>query len=988
MIIRNDKRGNRGARLLLGLLIAAALAGLLFFTMYRKAPPPPGEAPPLLQCSAEDSVGVLLPGEAKPRLFFVTGADTFMNGETFSLAAARRGLSSSLVKEGQPYGLGYQFRGLTGGEAYRVTIWRNSHQGQGDFVVDAEWGLYKAAEPTGRVEGKWEEFEVAFEVPYQVNEGRAKVYAYNPGAAYVYYDDLAIFKTRGTPREERGNLPLDSIRTINLVIEPQHYALLERKRDEALRIGVLKTEDGDFVPARIEENGALLDAKLRLKGDWTDHLLDDKWSFRIRLEDGLSWNRLTTFSLQSPYTRSFLLEYIFHRILAREGLLAPRYDFIHLKINGESRGAYAWEEHFEKQIPEYNQRREGPIMKFVEDGFWDVNERWDGDAYTDLDERIPIYPAAVTEPFHRSHYLGDSGLAAQVEIAQDLMNAYKHGERTVWEVFDADKVARYYALVDLLKAHHAFIWHNQRLYYNPVLAKLEPIGYDGYTESGPLVWIKKPFIGYGRNFRYMEPAYKGLMFERFFHDYAFVARYVHYLDEYSQEGFIDAFMAEMEPDIALREVLFQKEWPGYSFDRSFIREEAKKIRMAIFPLPHTSVKAYRAGAMGGGMAYQVFNYHCLPVRLLGVGKKADNLHPFRRDSLLPSYANNFPPEMATLVAEEDGKFIFFEVPGIDSIFQAEVLPWEAPGGPTPEQELFSGLQIKSNELYAVDEAKKEVRFKAGRYQTAEHILVPPGYTVEFEAGVDLDLVKGAMFISKSRVMARGSEERPVHIHSSDKSAGGFTLLQVPDGDKSEFFYCVFEGLRALDYKGWSLTGAVTAYESEVFFLHCRFLHNNSEDAVNLVRSVFNMTRCYVGYAASDGLDADFCTGTVDRCTFYHTVNDGMDISGTEFYVTDARVEHAGDKALSVGEESHAVVKGLDIRDCNIGIASKDLSVAEIEDVDLKDLKQGFVLYQKKPEYGPASMFVKKYTSSSVSQLYQVQEGSNFELEGRRIEGKW
>ena len=41
-------------------------------------------------------------------------------------------------------------------------------------------------------------------------------------------------------------------------------------------------------------------AKLRLKGDWLDHLKGDQWSFRVETASDKSWNRLKTFSIQNP----------------------------------------------------------------------------------------------------------------------------------------------------------------------------------------------------------------------------------------------------------------------------------------------------------------------------------------------------------------------------------------------------------------------------------------------------------------------------------------------------------------------------------------------------------------------------------------------------------------------------------------------------------------------------------------------------------------
>ena len=57
-----------------------------------------------------------------------------------------------------------------------------------------------------------------------------------------------------------------------------------------------------------------------------------------------------------------------HQIFKDEDILTTRYGFISVKLNGKSLGIYAYEEHFDKQLLEYNQRREAPILKFNEEG--------------------------------------------------------------------------------------------------------------------------------------------------------------------------------------------------------------------------------------------------------------------------------------------------------------------------------------------------------------------------------------------------------------------------------------------------------------------------------------------------------------------------------------------------------------------------------------------------------------------------------------------
>jgi len=178
---------------------------------------------------------------------------------------------------------------------------------------------------------------------------------------------------------------------------------------------------------------------MRLKGDWLDHLWGDKWSYRIKMRKKNTFNRLKTFSLQTPSARSYLLEWLTHKLFHENDVLTTRYGFVPLKFNNQPRGLYVWEEHFEKQLLEWNNRREGPIVKFSEDPFWQIQKininykKW---------PVFPYYPAATILPFGQSRTVESDVLFKQFISAQKLMNQYKYQQKKTHEIFDVDKMAK------------------------------------------------------------------------------------------------------------------------------------------------------------------------------------------------------------------------------------------------------------------------------------------------------------------------------------------------------------------------------------------------------------------------------------------------------------------------------------------------------------------------------------------------------------------
>ena len=142
------------------------------------------------------------------------------------------------------------------------------------------------------------------------------------------------------------------------------------------------------ITARITVDGKTAKVRMRLKGDITDHLQGDKWSFRIKVNgDNTIWG-MRRFSLQAPERSGWGHEWVMYQWFRKEGLISLRYDFIDLTLNGRRLGIFALEESFSKELIEHNRRREGPILK------------WDESLLFDHRKNEVGYKVEETELFH------------------------------------------------------------------------------------------------------------------------------------------------------------------------------------------------------------------------------------------------------------------------------------------------------------------------------------------------------------------------------------------------------------------------------------------------------------------------------------------------------------------------------------------------------------------------------------------------------------
>jgi len=287
-------------------------------------------------------------------------------------------------------------------------------------------------------------------------------------------DELRLYQDNGLP-------------TLSIDLKFKYYRQMIEKRDEALKIGILQTTDEDYVPVTMAlNNGPKMDAKMRLKGDWTDHLEGDKWSFRIHLKNDAQVLGFRQFSIQTPETRNFLYEWAFHQNLMEEDILTTRYHFVNVMLNGKLLGVYGIEENFAGELLESQGRRQGVIIRFDEDNLWD---KWayfyaNGTKFIGNGWSFTTEKTADISSFQTGKIEADPVLTAEALTARSLLRSFETGALPASQVFDVRAMGRFFALSDLWAACHGTNWHNLRFYYNPITTRLEPVVYDAipFTE--------------------------------------------------------------------------------------------------------------------------------------------------------------------------------------------------------------------------------------------------------------------------------------------------------------------------------------------------------------------------------------------------------------------------------------------------------------------------------------------------------------------------
>ncbi len=579
----------------------------------------------------------------------------------------------------------------------------------------------------------------------------------------------------------------DTLPTLYIDIAPDDFAKIEAKREDALKNWILLATNADFVPATVRVgDGDPVQVQLRLKGDWGDHFAHDKWSYRIEVQGGDAVMGMRVFSIQDPSTRTYANEWAFMQALRREDILTVGYSFAHVVQNGKTMGVYAVEEGFAKELLESQRRRESVIIRYNEDLLWETWAAYENDFVT---------PPGITEfhvidEFDSGGVDADPTLSAARDAAVGKLRAWWAGQLPASEVFDIDRMARFWALADLWGANHALDWHNLRFYYNPITTRLEPIAFDAQAlEDGAVADVTKlagrrELLAYG--------------------DARLRRAYVEALAEFTDPAYLAALQADVGGGLeAVRASLLPEFGDvtapdgGGVLDAPWdaLAERAASLRDWLNP--PQMVYAYRpADVPTDTLVLDVGNLLGLPVQIDGVQVGPD-WYPAAADWATPGAAGNVVgvedagEDLVLRALSPDAEFMPYARLRTSVVLPPEVDPdsvqlvtrvWgltetvtrpvmasypsivqgALPPAPTLDQALAAHPYLKVD-----DTAARMLTMPAGTHAVSGSLILPEGYGLRLAPGTTLRFEPDAYLLARGPLQFDGTEDAPIVLGPSE-----------------------------------------------------------------------------------------------------------------------------------------------------------------------------------------------------------------------------
>jgi hypothetical protein len=749
---------------------------------------------------------------------------------------------------------------------------------------------------------------------------------------------------------------------------------------------------GDAVPATLDFEGRAIPVELRLDGEYPDSSHADKWPLRVEVHGGDAVLGMRRFSLLAPAARADQAEALVLRHLRREDVLAARTRFVEVSLAGRAQGLMLLEEHFSKELPESQRRREGVIFHLEPDAALAKEP-----AATAADLFRGLFEAGF-DAQRSGHVEKSPELRAGYETARGLLRAFLAGELPARQVFDLEATARFLAVAELWRAAKLLDWRRLRLYFDPVSQRIEPVGHAAD--------LRPPLLDAGLVTR--SSALPLVLLE----DPELRARFLAELHRIARELLAPGGRDWLGEEEALQLPALRSEDPEHPpFDAGPLVARAGELAAldaaawarsgprapgaeTAYPEPVRTVQRGGAGQAELGL----WNQLPRPLRLVGL-ELVDPTSAWRvalaPGDALPAALPPASPEgtpgrrQLRLDLPPDAPAevrIAGRVAGDgagESAFRALAIAPGLAANPVPVATLEQVL--RRHPFLAWDAERRMLRAKAGSWRVDGALVLPEGVGLELAAGTRLRFAPEGFLLATGPLRFRGSAEHPVALEGvpGDAGPGPWQGVAVLHSQRPHAWEHVrVRGTTGVARGPWQLPAGVTLRRSQLRMTDVEIRGNRCEDALNLIRSRFRLEDLSIRDASSDALDADFSDGEVIGGRFSGVGGDGIDVSGARVHVEGTRFDDVRDKAISVGEGSRLAARGLRIERVGTALASKDASSATLEESRISDVEHvALMAYVKKREYGPGELRAKELHLDGVPRLAVAQTGSRVVIDG-------
>ncbi|KKR78795.1 MAG: hypothetical protein UU24_C0025G0004 [Candidatus Nomurabacteria bacterium GW2011_GWA2_40_9] len=833
-------------------------------------------------------------------------------------------------------------------------------------------------------------------------------------------DDVNIFKIKKNLLD--GNLPVIKIKlSANDII---HF----KKVSEAFQsAGYSITEINTWREVKLDYQGNEYTAKIKFHGDMPGHWSNNLKSYRIEIENG-SINNIRRFNLIIFEDR--LLDGKTTRILAKDfGLFDIRDDIVVLNINGVLQGVYYLQELLDQDFCENNKISSCAVIKttdnFAEDHPYGSKDRdpngvfLAGGHITAFDYELGNIELGKS----------DLDLGKVLYANENLLRAVKNKDPNIADYFDIEQISSFEAFRTLIGKSHLVAGDNLRMLYSATNGKFYPIpsnedfgklklergGFERDLNMRNTYFIELFYL-LNKNDQIRQLKYKKLynyalnnsLLEEFS---ALKKKYLPYALSYKTNNYPRRYVKYTIESIgnALKYNL-ELVKRNLEYSKAYINAIEKGNMLSLEIIPDSTaqinfdyLKINLSQGYSGGVEVILrkengenatrYLYIANKTSIADLTEAVNGLY----------FSAGLDEDLYPMKRAYPIEVIFSDAERIDINHIELQMRNDITNQVIAENDIYLQLADGNDyyDYYNLDVsfenfAKRYSEFsweykedmltlKKGKYILKHDLIIPKSFSLEIQEGTEILIDDDKSIVAYNSVNIAGTRENPVKIMALDnnKPFGVFGIIGNEDDNENSKSYISWLELSGGNEKfinGLYLSGALSIYYEDVVMSNTRIHDNNADDGLNIKYSdiVIDSSEFYNNFA--DQFDCDFCNGAIKDSRFdgndrKNQGGDGLDLSGSKVLIKNNQFLGAGDKGISIGEDTGAVLYKNKIENSNDGIAVKDLSKAFVIEDSFKGNGIAISLYQKKQLFGEAYAYLYNVIYEGNEKIYNLDDNS-------------
>lgn len=633
-------------------------------------------------------------------------------------------------------------------------------------------------------------------------------------------------------------------------------------------------------------NNEDIKVKLILHGDFNDHIAIPYSSLRVSAKNQF-FSQLEQFILFRPETRRYEAEVFGTLFFKKIGILSPYTKYVKVQINDNDFYTYIFQEKINKFFLERNGLREDIIIEYDEKNKWNKHTQNLG---TNL--LIDFYKLENTDYINKN--LGIDKIFKTITLKQIIETDYNL-ENNLFE-----------SAMLIFGACHGLADHNRKYYFDSLNNKFLPIYYDGmffYDKTNNLCENQrntKKFFYSKKIFDYISNYLNNDNFKKELENefYNLIQKKDNNLFEYYW-NYIYQNLKKYEILLKKYEILENSNYSKNLFKEVNFFEKLKQL-----DLPYPTVFYYQD--MKNNRYRICFEWFDLneDVYLISTDKK----YIYKNDQGCRKIEKN---EIINLIKNN----VFFNT-NLDK--RIRIYP------------IFIGnilndyLEFDSNDLIL-----KKIDLE--KIKNLNKVLLQPGTILEIKIKDNANIDNLNFFSSKFNNSA-------VILRGKDFKIDNVSFEEVNNRSANS----------AIEFR--NVTGCLNILSSKFIINKLTINGSNCEDGINIVKSKGKINNLEIKNVISDGIDLDYSEVYFENINVSNAAGDCVDLSFGNYFIENAQIKKCGDKGVSVGEKSKMFISKIDVKDSEIGIASKDSSLTKLKDAKFKNTKTCLAAYNKKKEF--------------------------------------